>query len=350
MSGWRTITLRFRGFILFGLLLLLIALQASLNAQEGQVTVSKSLSDSLRRVVFDRGAFFSNSAAMPSWNNGYLASREVETFQAGTSNVRLYDQSGQLVREAGIWFPGSLRVLILSATATPDGRIIAAGEAQKRDGSSAPFIALTDLAGKVTNIIQTTGFVPANMCQAPDGTVWSFGGVGFDDRSHPKQGDTLRHFDFQKGQIGSYLPRSTFPDRLHPAPDVAASIRCSASGVKAYSRSAKAYIEMDYGDTKPRVYHAEAPANLRLAGFTTVGTNEVYAYFYHAGSGGLYYLATDASTQTAEWFPVKGTIGTHTEPGVVTGLWGSDGDKLLVSRAGDNAGDTAVHWAIPRSQ
>jgi streptogramin lyase len=102
-----------------------------------------------------------------------------------------------------IWFQGSQRVLIYSTTATSDGRIIAAGKAEKADGEAAPFVALTDLAGKVTTVIQTKGFAPMNICQAPDGTVWSFGGTGYDEHSEPNPGDTLRHFDFQKGEIGS---------------------------------------------------------------------------------------------------------------------------------------------------
>src|SRR2546429_4848035 len=148
---------------------------------------------------------------MPHWDTGYLLSRLVETYKAGEPNIRLYDRSGKKVREARIWFPESPRVVISSATVTSDGRIIAAGNAQKSDGAAAPFIALTDLTGKVTNVIQTYGFVTCNICRAPDGTIWSFGGTGYDTHSEPNPGDTLRHFDFQKGQIGSYLPRSSFP-------------------------------------------------------------------------------------------------------------------------------------------
>ena len=229
----------------------------------------------------------------------------------------------------------------------PDGRIIAAGDAEKSDGTAAPFIALTDLTGKVTDVIQTMGFVPANICQAPDGIVWSFGGTGYDERSHPKSGDTLRHFDFQKGQIGSFLARSTFPEPLHPGPEVHASIRCSTSEVVAYSHSAQAYIEMKYSDGAPHVYHAEAPTNLQLSGFTATGSKKVYGFFSRGGTGGLYYLSFDEANSTASWLPVKAAVGAYTKPGVVTGLWGSDGDKLLVSRAEDTTGVAALHWTTP---
>jgi hypothetical protein len=331
---------------LFELLVLLIASQVHLRAQDARSGVyPKALSDSSQRVVFDRGAFFGESTALPIWENGYLVSREVETFQDRTPNVRLYDQSGKHVREAAIWFPGSVRVLIYSATATPDGRIIAAGLAEKSDGTAAPFIALTDLAGKVTDVIQIKGFAPASICQAPDGTLWSFGGTGYDEHSHPNPGDTLRHFDFQKGQIGSYLSRSTFPEPLHPGPEVRASIRCSAGEVVAYSHSAQAYVEMKYSDSAPHVYHAEAPSGLRLVGFTATGSKKVYGFFSRGGTGGLYYLSFYEAANTAQWLPVEGAVGAYTKSGVVTGLWGSDGDKLLVSRAEDTTGVAALHWA-----
>jgi hypothetical protein len=341
-----------RSRMLLGFFVLSMTLQVSLRAQSALPgNHPKALSESERRVLFDSEAFFGPSAAMPQWDNGYLVSRAVETFEAGEPNVRLYDQSGGQVREAAIWFPGSQRVVIYSATATSDGRIIAAGFADKLDGAVGPFIALTDLAGKMTDIIQTNGFAPANICQAPDGTIWSFGGTGYDERyehSEPKPGNTLRHFDFQKGEVGSYLPRSTFPK--HPGPEMGAYIRCSAGEVVAYSPRAQEYIEMKYGANAPHVYHAEAPSGLRLLGFAVTGSKKIYGHFSLTGHHGLYYLSFDQTANKVKWLPVDGTVGVYTKPGVITGLWGSDGDKLLVNRAEDRAGVAALHWATPLDQ
>ena len=329
--------------LLFWGLLLSVSLHVSLRAQDAQPGVhTKALSDSTRRVAFDRGAFFGPSAAMPDWNNGYLTSRAVETFEAGVPNVRLYGASGQMVREAAIWFPGSSRVIIYSATATADGGIIAGGHAEKPDGSAGLFIALINSAGKITNVIQTKGFVPGNICQGPDGTVWSFGGTGYATDSEPNPGETLRHFDFQKGEIGSYLPRSVFPK--HPSPDMHAYIRCSVNEVVAYSATAHEYIEMKYAGDAPHVYHAEAPSGLRLLGFAATGSKKIYGYFSLLDTGGLYYLSFNEAASTVSWVPIEGTVGVYTRPGRITGLWGSDGNNLLVSRAEDSAGEMAIHW------
>jgi len=333
---------------LFGLFALPTILNVRLRAQDvGPGTYTKALSGSARRVVFDKAAFFGTSTPLPQWDNGYLISLDVETFQAGTPNVRLYDQSGKQVCAASIWFAGAVRVLIYSATATSDGRIIAAGTAEKQDGTAASFIALTNLAGKTTDVIQTKGFAPLTVCQAPDGTVWSFGGTGFDEQRHsePNPGDTLRHFDFQKGEVASYLARSGFPK--HPRPEVQARIRCSADEMVAYSPNGHIYIEMKYNSDAPQVYHAEALSNLQFNGFAATGSKKIYAYFSKLANGGLYYLSFDETSRTVRWLPVAGTVGAQATPGVITGLWGADGDKLVVSRAEDPTGQTAFHWASP---
>jgi hypothetical protein len=335
-----------RLLLLLGGFLLSVTLHVDLRAQDTLPGVHpKALSESTRRVVFDSGAFFGPSAAMPQWDNGYLITRAVETFESGVPNVQLYGTSGEKVREAAIWFPGSYRVIIHSATATADGGIIAGGHAEKPDGSAGPFIALINPAGKITNVIQTRGFVPENVCQGPDGTVWSFGGTGYDTNSEPNPGDTLRHFDFQKGKIGSYVPRSVFPK--HPTPGMIAYIRCSANEVVAYSTTAREYIEMKYGGDAPHVYHAEVPSDLRLLGFAVTGSKKIYGYFSLLGRGGLYYLLFNEAANTVSWVPIEATVGVYTEPGRITGLWGSDGNNLLVSRAEDRAGEQAIHWVTP---
>ena len=330
--------------ILLGLFASCAVFSSGLGAQDAPPSIShsKALLPSARRVVFDQT--IGPSTAKPHWDNGYLVSHDIETFLAGTQNVRLYDGSGKQAVAASIWFPGAVRVLIYSATAASDGRIIVGGAAEKPDGTGVSFIAMTDVAGKITNVIQTEGFAPLNICLAPNGTVWSFGGTGFDEhkRSEPKPGNTLRHFDFQKGEVASYLARSLFPN--YPRPETQAGIRCSADEVVAYSSNARVYIQMKYASDAPEVYHTEEPVGLRFGGLAAIGSKKIYGYFSKLDKGGLYYLAFDETSKTAQWAPVTGAVGGLTTPGVITVLWGADGDKLLVSRAEDPTGVAALHW------
>jgi len=329
--------------ILIGLFALCAVFSPGLRTQDAQPTAShgKALLPSTKRVVM--GQTVGPSTTMPHWDNGYLVSVDIETFQAGTQNVRLYDGSGNQAVAASIWFPGAVRVLIYSATATSDGRIFAGGSAENLDGTGVSFIAMTDPAGMVSNVTQTPGFGPVNICLAPDGTVWSFGGTGFQDKSSkPKPGNTLRHFDFEKGEVASYLARSFFPNL--PRPEVQAGIRCFADEVVAYSSSAHVYIQMKYASAAPEVYHTEEPVDLRFISFAATGSKKIYGYFSKLGKGGLYYLAFDETSKTAQWLPVTGAAGVLTTPGVITQLYGADGDNLVVSRAEDPVGASALHW------
>jgi hypothetical protein len=119
-----------------------------------------------------------------------------------------------------------------------------------------------------------------------------------------------------------------------------------------YSSKAQQYIEMKYDGDAPHIYHAEAPSGLRLAGFAVTGSQKVFGYLSARGGGnhGLYYLSFDEAANTVHWLPVEGTVGNYTKLGVIIGLWGSDSDKLLVSRGEDSAGVAALHWATPLDQ
>lgn len=193
-------------------------------------------------------------------------------------------------------------------------------------------------------MIQTKGFAPTNICEAPDRTVWTFGGTGYDRETGPRPGNTLRHFDLEKGELSSFLPRSLFPD--YPMPDKPAYITCSAGGVSIYSPGAQAYIEVAYEDGPPHMYHVTAPDGFLAAGFAVTDAKSAYAYFYKTDEAGLYRLLFDDGAKTAAWAPVEGTVGPLTKPGAVSGLWGADGGHLVVSRSDDGAHEV-VHWATP---
>ncbi len=325
------------------LLVLLAIFSANSSAQESPSFHQAVLTDSGRRVVFDSQAFWGRSTALPEWHHGFLVGWERETFQEGEANVRLFDQTGSKVNEAAIWFPGSIRILIEGAAATPDGRIVASGEADKADGTTGHFLVATDKNGKVTQVIQTQEFYPGEVCVAPDGTLWSFGSMGYDKRE-PRPGNTLRHFDMDKGQIGSFLPRSAFPKKA--VPDELSYVRCSATEVVAYSTRTSKYIEMKYDADAPRVYEvSNAPSNLRLIGFASPDHQQVFGLFNMLAHYGMYELKFNDATSTATWVPVDGTQGESKAEAVVIGLWGSDADGLVVSQAQDTGGLAALHWA-----
>lgn len=317
--------------------------QVRLSAQKPSTT---TLTRSEAHIIFDRAAFFSGPA--PHWANGYLVSWTVETFAPDSPNVRLYDKTGAMVRSATVWFPGSTRVALTSATVGPQGQVVASGEADRADGARPRFIVSVDAAGKMT-AIQTDDFDPDQVCAAPDGTIWSLGETGWDSTlHHPKPGDVFRHFDMQRGQIGAYVPRSTFPDR--PATYTFSYITCSANEVAAYSPTG-VYIEMSYGGNAPRVYKASMPTGCRLFGLAIQAQNQVFGLLQkyvkfnidYAGINGLYSLAFDQTSSTALWVPVPGAAGSYKLPGMPTRLYGVDGNNIVLGHSSDTV-PGSLHW------
>jgi hypothetical protein len=67
-------------------------------------------------------------------------------------------------------------------------------------------------------------------------------------------------------------------------------------------------------------------------------------YFSHGDFGGLYSLAFVESGKPLGWVPVRGAAGPSKDPGVISGLWGAEGDELVVSRGDDSVGVQAIHW------
>jgi hypothetical protein len=102
-----------------------------------------------------------------------------------------------------------------------------------------------------------------------------------------------------------------------------------------------------YGADRPFLYHAEgAPSGLLLIGLAVTNKpKNVYGFFGHGTKNGIYYLTFDESARTAQWLPAQ-----QTSNGAISGLWGSDGGSLVVSRSADSAGEQAIHWTAPLAQ
>lgn len=326
---------------------------AELGGAKGQIAEANPtqvVRDTDKRTVFDAGPF-SHGHAMPYWDKGYLISLTPQTGGPGIPNVTLYASDGQKVREAAVWFPGAETVFILSAAVTAEGNILASGTAVKSDGTRAYYIARTDLAGRVTDVIQTNPFFPAHVCSASDGTVWSFGDAGVD----PPNDSTLRQFDLATGLLKSYLPHSSFgggprapAERGNPGQEV--YFRCSGSRIAIYSGVVNYYIEFNTTSGSVKRYHVDrSSVNLPVRGFALTSQGEVYGFLRDYSKPelqGLFHLEPDAKNAVVKWVPVEGASGGKGQAGVFQGLWGADGETLIHGYADDPAGWTGVSRSI----
>jgi hypothetical protein len=351
MDGWGRISrLMAVAFCLVNLVL------ARAFAQSGWGATPKiSLSSESKRVVFDPSFVEGASTAAPQWENGYLISREIESYSQSKPNLRLYDGSGKKSLEASIWLPDADRIVLYSVTVTGDGHIVATGMAEKFGGTMTNFIALANSQGLVSNVIRTDRYGPVQACVAPDNSVWSFGASGFDAKGiHPNGGNTLRHYDFLRGEIGGFVDRSTFADR--PMPESRAHIQCSSTHVGVYVSKTDQYAELGYGDSAPTLYSVATPAGFRVTHFVVVGQSEgIFGYLSNTQnkkdpSNGLYALVLDKGKRTGEWIPVEDVVGSATGAGVVSTLWGADGESLLIGRSGDTLGIAGIHWVSVTKQ
>jgi hypothetical protein len=354
-SQFRGLQWKFVRHLGYSLALLVLGCHDSVSLAQVQPNTLTStnaeqyVSETHDRIVFDRDAIY--SGPVPYWSRGYLISIKIESYSSSTANVTLFGRTGTKSAEVAFWFPESVRVAVTSAAVAPDGGILASGEADKADGTRAPFIALANFKGEITNVIQTGNFYPRYVCGAPDGSVWAFGSTMWNtsmDESFP--GNILRRFDFRHGETAGYIPRSTFPK--HMALDELSFIRCSADAVFAYSTAASVLIELQYTSETPHVYSVSTSPGLRVIGLAVTDSDAVYGALLRkqdSGTDGMYTLALDEGARSAHWHPVKGAVGHHTDAGVVFRVWGADGENVVVSRVGDPADPMALHWIRMRT-
>lgn len=243
-------------------------------------TSGTTLSPPQRTVVFSGP--FSPNMSLPHWSVGYLVSRELESTGPEVPNIRLYNREGSMAREAAIWIPGSIRIILSNAEVTQDGRAVATGFAEQKDSTQAFVIALTDRSGKVARVVRTNPFVPERICLSADGTAWTAGGVRTDDLKARSDAEVLRHFDFSRGLLEAYIPQSLFETKRDAAgnlgPGKEAFLGCTSQQVILYSGSSNRYVEFSISDHSVKRWKIDrSNVDLPLNGFALTASGELYS-------------------------------------------------------------------------
>lgn len=117
-----------------------------------------------------------------------------------------------------------------------------------RDGSISGFIVKTDLAGNTIQSISTGTFHPEQLCEAPDGTVWSLGESVNAGAPEP-DAEVVRQYDFGKGLLHSFLPENTVRAVLNSSKPwfnpFGSFLRCGKEKVSIYLEFTDEYAEID---------------------------------------------------------------------------------------------------------
>jgi hypothetical protein len=293
---------------------------------------------------------------VPIWDHGYLLHVEIDRDPAV---VTMYDKNGKKVIEARMEPADAAKVSIGSAGATRTGGIVAIGGGIMTDGSSQRFIVKSDATGRIVQSVKIGDFYPHQVCEATDATVWVLGYESNDHIAAEADKNVLRHYSFEKGLLASFgsldSVSKSYDAILHVSAPRKSFLSCGKDRVSVLFWAAAQYIEVDAATEKLTRWRVAPPSGVRgrANGFavTEDGRSFVGLGDFSAEdkmwTAGLYELKADIGTTVASLVPVEGTI-VKRDPyeiapdGTFLGLWGADGNDLVVQRQGDGWG---LSWA-----
>ncbi len=289
---------------------------------------------------------------VPNWTHGLMITRAQGDTGPADVNVVLYDRTGTRATQARVWLPGAVRVRLFDAIATDQGAAIAAGYAVMADRSTERFIARTDPSGKVVAVVRTNPFNPECVCLSSDGTVWSLGVEADKDDRHEDY-PLVRHYSFDKGLLGTYLSRDSFPrTTINPAGVAATSaissaqatyLRCEGGTVWLYINVTDQVVRIDPSTKSETRFQVDmaSPGYAKVRGFAVTDDGHLFAGVANCRmqSTRLYELQPDRSTLRAKWVAVDDGVptagGADWPPGSFTRLWGAEGQSLVVEKTGE---------------
>jgi len=291
------------------------------------------------------------------WEKGYLITYdELPGGSPEKPTVVLYDRSGQVTREAIVWFKDARTVSISDATVSKAGELVVSGGTENEAGVIANFIASIGSDGRVSRVVRTTPFLPLHLCDPGDGTVWSYG-VDRDAQGRRVEDSLmLRHYSLRDGQLTAMLDRSklnssgwSLVDGVYPG---AISLRCTSTKVALLNVGSSEYGEVDIPTNTLRIRKLNplpSPKEMRVTGFALTESGDVFVSLHDRTSqpvrSGIFKLTFDG-TDVGSWIPVENTVGPYLHGGPVERLLGADGDDLVYTR--DLTG--AAFWSQYKSR
>jgi hypothetical protein len=342
---------QFRDAVLTVFLLSCFAADAAAQESSQQQDLP-TLSPGVHAALYPEVAWFT-----ARWDRGYILHLEIDKDPAV---VTMYDRDGKRVLEARIGPPDAAKVSLVAAGATQAGGILVVGAGIMTDGSIQRFIAKTDLTGRIVQSLHAGRFLPRQVCEATDGTVWTLG-YDLDLCDSPDDADrnAVRHYTFEKG----LLERLVVLDSISKSSDAILNVsspeksflRCGKDRVSVFFGSPAQYIEVDASNGKLVRWNVALPpiAGAKVNGFAVSEAGRIFVSLQgfsepdNIVTHGLYELKTKTGTSVATLIPVSGTLTAYDRNGLPPDdtferLWGSDGDELLVHRYGDGWG---ISWA-----
>jgi hypothetical protein len=276
------------------------------------------------------------------WDKGYLITYDELPGSPEKPAVVLYDRNGQVAREAIVWFKDARTVSISDAAVSKAGELVVSGGTENEAGVIANFIASIGSNGHVSHVVRTTPFLPFDVCDPGDGTVWSYG-IDRDSQGRGvKESLRLRHYSFAKGQLAAMLDSTTLNSPswslTHGGYPGAISFRCTSTKVALLNVVSSEYVEVDIPTNMLRIRKLNplpSRKEMRVTGFALTESGDVFVSLHDRTTqpprSGIFKLTFDGAN-VGSWIPVENTVGPYLRGGPVERLLGADGDDLVYTR------------------
>jgi hypothetical protein len=262
---------------------------------------------------------------IPRWDGAQLVGYEHDD-SAGPI-VYTIDRDGR--RDEFLFtFEGFARIWIHNIAGSPDGEIAIVGSAYTNDNQLTTFLARVASDRKRQLITRTWPYVPRVVTFAPDGTVWTIGGLKKnEDNTRDVSSHFVRHFDRTGRVIWSSTVRVRGPE---VGGETASILRASRDRIGWLTQDGE-YIEFSLDGAETGRWDLPGHAGfLETTGFALSDENDVIVGHFGKGHAELLELDRDAQAwarvtlpkdYTPSWAWVMGfdgtTLVTHSNTGIL---------------------------------
>jgi hypothetical protein len=123
------------------------------------------------------------------------------------------------------------------------------GDAYIPSNTNASYLWDSTLAGATVKTLVTGSFFPEQICEAPDGTIWSLGKANIPNDGQQHDTNVVRHYQFDKGQLHSFLPESTVQAPVRSKTPwfmpYGSYVRCGKENISVYLNFTREYVEIN---------------------------------------------------------------------------------------------------------
>jgi len=209
-----------------------------------------------------------HNARIPVWSNGWL----IEPQYDDTTQPLIWLYGHQETRPIPFSIPGARSMILFAWDRGAQGDIGVAGSFTDGEGRGTSFIAWLSPDESQSAVIRTGTYLTRKLSVAPDGTIWTAGA-----ESLPSQDlGVIRHFDHSGTLLASFIPQSTFANRLIPR-SPRNRLEASKDRIAWYSPEAGRYVEVSLAGELIADLSVPAPGILNEGyGFAFTVSNEAY--------------------------------------------------------------------------